>query len=130
MARRRRDYATIPMPELRLYHSAKKCAKFLGKHGIDFNPIEGTDADTWTFYDSGSYAVVYFPKKSERDYWDDMGLLAHEATHIMLWALSRIGEEDAGEEEMAYVTQAIASWLCKAHFEWKERRIAKKSATM
>lgn len=114
------------MPELRLYHSRKKCGKFLKGHGIDFDPIETADAQTWTFSDgTGSHAVVLYDADTEREYWQDMGMLAHESTHIMLAAFGMIGETEPAEEEMCYVVQAIASWLCEAHFEWKDRQLRK-----
>ena len=114
------------MPELRLYHSRRKCGKFLKRHGIEFEPIETADAQTWTFSDdTGSYAVVLFDGGIEREYWEDMGMLAHEATHVMLAAFGMIGETEPAEEEMCYVVQAIVSSLCAAHFEWKDRQLRK-----
>ena len=112
------------MPELRLYHSRRKCSKFLKKHGIGFEPIETADAQTWTFSDdTGSYAVVLFEGGIEREYWEDMGMLAHEATHVMLAAFGMIGETEPAEEEMCYVVQAVTTILCEAHFSWKERHM-------
>lgn len=119
-----RDIPTLPMPELRLYHSPKKCAKFLKRHGVPFEPSECADAQTWTFEDDGeSYAAVLFNHGLDMDYWDDMGMLAHEATHVALYALRSIGDEEPADEEMCYVVQAVTTWLCEAHFRWKERRL-------
>lgn len=112
------------MPELRLYHSPRKCARFLKRHDIPFEPSQESDAQTWTFYDGGvSYAVVLYQSGIAYDYWEDMGMLSHEATHIALYALGSIGEDEPAEEEMCYVVQAITTWLCKAHFRWKEKRV-------
>lgn len=123
--RRKCDFSVLPMPELRLYHSRKKCEKFLARHQIPFNPIDGDDAQTWTFRDGGMpYAVVLYDGDIQYDYWEDMGMLAHEATHIALFAFGDIGESEPAEEEMCYTVQAISKWLCKAHFKWKEKRIA------
>ena len=125
--RYRCDFPTLPMPELRLYHSRKKCERFLKRHGISFEPIESANAQTWTFTDDGiQYAVVLYEASEGLDYWADMGMLAHEATHVMLYALGSICEEEPAEEEMCYVVQAITTWLCKAHFRWKEKRLDKK----
>ena len=119
-----RDFAVLPMPELRLYHSRRKCEKFLGGHGVPFDPIETADAQTWTFRDKWqSYAVVLYDTDGERSFCQDMGLLAHEATHAALFALGEIGETEPAEEEMCYVVQAISTWLCEAHFKWKERKL-------
>lgn len=119
-----RDVPTLPMPEVRLYHSRRKCERFLGRHGVPFEPSECADAQTWTFEDGGrSYAVVLFDCDPSIDYWDDMGMLAHEATHVALYALRSIGDDEPAEEEMCYVVQAVTSWLCEAHFSWKERRL-------
>lgn len=123
--RRNRDFPTLPMPELRLYHSQRKCERFLKRHGIPFEPIEGADAQTWTFADeSGSYAVVLYDADPMQSYGNDIGMLAHEATHVMLYALGSIGEAEPSEEEMCYVTQAVTQWLCEAHFSWKEKKIS------
>lgn len=118
------NFSTLPMPEVRLYHSRKKCRKFLERHRLQFEPIDGADAQTWTFRDDGvPYAVVLYDCDTKYDYWEDMGMLAHEATHIALFAFGDIGEGEPAEEEMCYVIQAITTWLCKAHFKWKEKRI-------
>lgn len=122
--RHRPNFTTLPMPELRLYHSPKKCAKFLKKHGIPFEPIDGADAETWAFSDeTGSHAVVLYDADPQADYGNDIGMLAHEATHVMLYALGSIGEDEPAEEEMCYVTQAVTQWLCESHFGWKERHL-------
>lgn len=119
-----RDFPTLPMPELRLYHSRKKCAKFLKRHGIPFEPIETADAQTWTFHDrKGSYAVVLMDSDTAHEYWEDMGMIAHEATHIALFAFGDIGEEEPAEEETCYLVQAVTTRLCEAHFRWKERHL-------
>lgn len=117
------DFPTIPMPELRLYHSRKKARRFLEGHGVPFEPAESMDAQTWMFCDgTGDYAVVLFGAGDAYEPWEDAGMLAHEATHVMLYALGRIGEEEPAEEEMCYLVQAVTRWLLKAHMQWRARR--------
>ena len=112
------------MPELRLYHSRRKARRFIERHGVEFKCIDGADAQTWFFADdTGRYAVVLMDAGTGREYWEDMGIIAHEATHIMRFALSDIGEEEPGEEEMCYAVQAVAMRLCEGHFAWKERKM-------
>lgn len=118
------DFPVLPMPELRLYHSRKKCERFLKKHGIPFEPNEGADAQTWTFSDGKTYAVVLYDADLMQGYCNDIGMLAHEAMHITFYALDSIGENEPSEEVTCYMEQVIVQWLCEAHFAWKERQFS------
>lgn len=117
------DATVIPLPEIRLYHSRRKCAKFLRRIGIRFDPDDIADAQTWVFDKDGNcYAVVLMETGTETDDCWDIGVLAHEATHVMLYTLESIGEKEPAEEEMCYITQCVTQVLAKAHFSWKSKK--------
>lgn len=128
--RTKSNVPTLPVPELRLYHSKRKCERFLAKHGIKFEPIESTDAQTWMFTDDeGPHAVVLYEPDLHCDYCADIGMLSHEATHIALFALDYIGEDIPAEEETCYMVQAVTTALCEMHFRWKEKRLIQSDMT-
>lgn len=114
------------MPEVRLYHSVRKCAKFARRLGIEFTMFDNCDAQTWMFDDGkGGCAVVYYGGDEKTDRISDISMLAHEATHIALYAFDAIHDERPSEEALCYTVQAITGILCAMHFKWKEKRSAK-----
>ena len=112
--------ATLPMPKLRLFHSRKKAAKYMRRHGEDTEPLPMADAQTW-MNDARYEAVVLF-ESSSGDMTNDAALMAHEATHIALWALDTIGEDKPAEEELCYIVEAVTLALCDMHSEWYDRK--------
>lgn len=116
--RSRCDFHTLPLPEIRLYHSRKKVCRYLERQGISPEAIPNADAQTWMTTDEFK-AVVLFGDWTG-DTATDAAMLAHEATHIMLYVMESIGENEPAEEEMCYVTQAITLALCDMHFRWLE----------
>lgn len=114
------DFPSLPMPEIRLYHSREKARKFLARQGIPPETIPNSDAQTWLKED-GSTAVVLYSNWMG-DAAKDAAMLAHEATHIMLYSMDSIGEHEPAEEEMCYVVQAITLALCDMHFRWMGKR--------
>ena len=121
------DFSTLPMPEIRLYHNAEKALKYLGKSGMTEESLPYADAQTWLTVD-GRRAVVLFSKPTG-DTATDAAMMAHEATHIALFALDAIGEEEPAEEELCYVVQAITLALCEMHFKWAKKHGRIKSAS-
>ena len=118
------ECSILPTPNIRMFHSAKRCRRFLEKRGVPFNPMAMADAQTWMFDSDGEdYAVVLFNCALDSHYVRDVSLLAHEATHIALHTFDAIGEENPADEEFCYMIQAITETLAKAHFRWKERRL-------
>lgn len=105
----------FPMPELRLYHSRKKCLKALDRLGCVTEPIE-TDAQMWLV---GEVAVVLV--EGEADWHAEAALLCHEATHVADEWLRALGEDDPGDEERAYMVQCVADPLFRAHEKWMRK---------
>lgn len=114
------DFSSLPMPEIRLYHSREKARKVLERQGIPPETIPNADAQTWLKED-GSMAVVLYSNWTG-DVAKDAAMLAHEATHIMLYAMESIGEYEPAEEEMCYVVQAVTLALFDMHLRWMDKR--------
>ena len=117
-------YARLPTLYVRLVHSKKKLRRALRHLGMN---DEATDADATTFYKEGDATFIVYMNKNalHHDATEDIGLLAHEATHVAQGYFRAIGEEFPSDEFYAYTVQAVTQELCLSHFEWKKRRIAK-----
>lgn len=115
------------MPEIRLYHDTGKALRYLAKSGVTEEAMPYSDAQTWLTAD-GRKAVVLFGKPTG-DTATDAALMAHEATHIALFALDAVGEDEPAEEELCYVVQAITLALCEMHFKWQQKRDRIKAAS-
>ena len=103
----------FPMPELRLYHSRKKCARALGELNC-VTDFKETDAQMWLV---DGVAVVLI--EGNADWHAEAALLAHEAVHVADEWLAALGEDSPGAEERAYMVQCIAEPLFRAHEKWK-----------
>jgi len=103
----------FPMPELRLYHSRKKCLKALDRLKCVTKPME-SDAQMWLV---GDVAVVLI--ENESDWHAEAALLCHEAVHVADEWLKALGEDRPGDEERAFMVQCIAEPLFRAHEKWK-----------
>ena len=106
----------FPMPELRLYHSRRKCAKALDKLGCATSFMDA-DAQMWLV---GGVAVVLMEGKS--DWHAEAALLCHEAVHVADEWLESLGEDSPGREERAFMVQCVAEPLFRAHEKWKRER--------
>ncbi len=115
------DYT--PSLELCLVHSKKKAQEALRKLGMNDELIPG---EATTFYKEGDNTfIVYIDKASlHHDATEDIGLLAHEATHVAQGYFRAIGEEEPSDEFQAYMIQAVTQELCNRHFKWKKKRLA------
>lgn len=115
------------MPEIRLYHKTEKALRYLEKSGATEEALPYVDAQTWLTVD-GRRAVVLFSRPTG-DMATDAAMMAHEATHIALFALDSIGEDEPAEEEMCYAVQAVTLALCKMHFKWAKKHGRIKAAS-
>lgn len=106
------------LPDVRLYHSTKKALRHMRKRGINVEPIEGADAQTWM---NGNEVVVVMRYRG--NLIGEYALLVHEAVHIVrLYYADTLMEEHAGEEVYAYATQAVAGQLMWAHRKWRRKK--------
>lgn len=115
----------LPELHIRLTHSFKKYRKVVRKHDPEWDaPAERADAET-TFIDDEGAILVYMKPSIDHTAAQDAALLAHEAVHAALFYLSMIGEEEPGEEEIAYMVENVTQYLVAEHFKWKKRKIEK-----
>lgn len=106
------ECCAFPMPELRLYHSRKKCAKALDELKC-VTYFKESDAQTWLV---GETAVVLI--EGESDWHAEAALLCHEAVHVADEWLEALGEDSPGKEERAFMVQCMAEPLFRAHEKW------------
>lgn len=105
------------VPDVHLFHDKGKCKKFLeGKMHVK---AKFYDTDGQMFYDNGS-AVVLMEHKGRPE--TELSLLVHEAYHAAVAHMEWLGEDEAGEETMAYLIQSISHGLFVAHRKWKRRK--------
>lgn len=106
----------LMMPDVHLFHDRSKCERFLAK--IHVKPTMFLDASGQMFYHDGT-AVVLMEHVGKPE--TEMALLVHEAYHATVAHMEWLGEDEAGEETMAYLLQTITSGLFKAHGKWKRK---------
>ena len=106
----------LMVPDVRLFHDRKRCKRFLeGKMHVR---AKFYDADGQMFYDSGR-AVILMEHKGKPE--TELSLLVHEAYHAAIAHMEWLGEDEAGEETMAYLMQTITNGLFAAHRRWKKK---------
>lgn len=101
-------------PDVHLFHSRNKCEKYLKGHFA--GECELFDTEGQMVYGDG-VAVVLMEHRGRPE--TELSLLVHEAYHAAVAHMDFLGEDDAGEETMAYLIQTIANGLFKAHERWK-----------
>ena len=105
------------VPDVHLFHDRDRCKRFLeGKMHVKADFL---DADGQMFYYSGT-AVIMMEHKGKPE--TELSLLVHEAYHAAIAHMGWLGEDEAGEETMAYLMQTITNGLFKAHRKWKKRK--------
>lgn len=111
------NHANPFIPELHLFHSRKKYAKFVERHDGDCS--EMSDAAGQMTYMDGMAAILI---DCDEDWHSEAALLVHEAYHAAVAHFIALGETEPGEEVMAYAIQVISGSLFYAHDEWKQGR--------
>lgn len=107
----------LTCPQVRLFHDRAKCKRFL-KNKLRVK-AKFFDTSGQMFYHDG-YAVVLMEHEGRAE--TELSLLVHEAYHAAVAHMEWIGENEAGEETMAYLVQTIANGLFVAHNRWKSKR--------
>lgn len=117
------EAVTMPAMNVSLYHSRNKLSRDLRRHGIELDLSMSCEAQTITTeLDGITASFVLMELSDDSPLWVQLGLLAHEATHVAVHYLSGIGEEEPGEEELAYAVQAAAGCLFDMHLTWLRKR--------
>ena len=101
-------------PQVYLFHSRKRCKRFLKRHFA--GKCKLFDAEGQMIYDSG-VAVILMEHTGQPE--TELSLLVHEGYHAAVAHMEWLGEDEAGEETMAYLIQTITNGLFVAHFKWK-----------
>ena len=104
------------VPNVHLFHSRKKCRKFLKRNGWKKVKFYGTGAQM--MYSDGMAVILM---EHEGDPIGEASLLVHECYHAAYHHMDWMGEDDYGEESMAYLIQTIAHGVLSAHGAWKAK---------
>lgn len=111
------------LPKVWLYHDRDKCARRLRRMGL-CNETADVPAQTW-YHDGRAVVLMAYDGLAEfgedgREVED--ALLVHEAYHVVYRHVTQyMGEDEAGEETMAYGVQVVAQHLMTAHHGWRGR---------
>ena len=105
-------------PELHLFHSRKRCARYLRRLGWDAGFLD-TDAQTWCGWCSdGLYRAVVL-MEADSSWHAEAALLAHEAVHVAEAVTRELRIDD--EEARAYMVQSASYELFCGHERWKRK---------
>lgn len=106
------------IPEMRLFHNRENCIAWCEKHLSEVPEIKD-DAHAQACIVDG-IGIVLIEAETD-DVMLEYGLLCHEAYHIVCMNLEELGEEEAGEEIMAYMVQITATALMMCHRKWRKK---------
>lgn len=104
-------------PEVRLFHSRKKFKRYYKKR-YGKKPELGDTEGQMTYVGGKALVLMTYVGSEE----SELGLLAHEAYHAAVAHMTFLGEDEAGEETMAYLIQSISHGLFVAHRKWRGRK--------
>jgi hypothetical protein len=104
------------MPELHLFHSRKKFDRFC-KSTFGGNVDDFGSEGQMTYCDGVAAILMTY----SGDDTTELTLLVHEAYYAAVHHMDYLGEDNAGEEIMAYLVQSIAHALFVAHGKWKAK---------
>ncbi len=114
--------SALPMPpvEASLWHDRAALLGALGDRGVGIRLSDGSHAQTFNelLPDGRCISFVLMEAVEGTSLSDQLSLLAHEAVHIAYRYMECIGEEEPGEETMAYVVEAVVSILAEQHIAW------------
>lgn len=114
----------LMMPEIHLFHSRKKFDRFCRKNFGGKVKNYGTEGQMT--YCDGIVAVLMTYVGNDTS---ELTLLVHESYHAAVHHMEYLGEDNAGEEVMAYLVQSIAHALFVAHGKWRRKKGMVKSKT-
>jgi hypothetical protein len=107
----------LMMPEVRLFHSRKKFVRYYKRHYGEKPELFDTEGQM-TYRDGEALVLMTYVGRED----SELGLLVHEAYHAAVAHMALLGEDEAGEETMAYLIQSISHGLFDAHRRWKGRK--------
>jgi len=102
---------SVDNTELKLFYSVDEANKFLKAYGKA--PIEGNPSGcVWSKLVDNEFLVVYI--NPERRGLRLQATVAHEAVHAAVALFKEIGEDDPGEETMAYAVGNLYKLIAEA----------------
>lgn len=120
------EASTMPHMHVTLYHDRDKLSRDLRSRGIEMDFSASGNAQTFTLDIDGTDIAFVLLDPCDWPLWEQLALLAHEATHVAVRYFEGIGEEEPGDEELAYAVQAAAGCLFDMHLEWLDKQKGKK----
>lgn len=113
----------LPPIEVSLWHDREKLKKRLAERDVEIELRKDCDGQTFTVdTGDGDIHFVLVEGIEKHELYDQLALLAHEATHVASRHFSSIGEEEPAEEEWAYAIEAVCSALFDMHLAWVKGR--------
>lgn len=107
----------LMLPKVRLFHSRRGFKRYYKKEYGEKPELFDTEGQMT--YRDGEVLVLMTYIGNEAS---ELSLLVHEAYHAAVAHMEMLGEDDAGEETMAYLIQTISNGLFVAHEKWKRKR--------
>lgn len=108
----------LMMPEVRLFHSRKGFKRYYKREYHEKPKMYDTEGQM--HYRNGEALILMTYVGEDAT---ESALLVHEAYHAAVAHMTLLGEDQPGEETMAYLIQSIAHGLLKAHKRWKKKRV-------
>ena len=110
----------LPDLPLRLVHSKREARKVALKLK-DTKAADAIEEASGRFPKTGMPLFLVCLDTDEQDERKIHALFAHEAVHVALAYFESFGEDEPGEEEMAYTVQAVTDVLIEDHEEWRKK---------
>lgn len=104
--------------ELHLYHRRERVLRLARRLGTTVSILDGACAQTNGFENGPEVICFVLLSADVRDPDQLAGLMAHEAVHAARFVLDHFGEDDPGEETVAYTVQDITCELLRMHRRW------------
>lgn len=89
------------------------------EYGVDISVLPGAIAQaSWIDSDGDSFGVVYVPASMKVNYSRAQtdAMITHEAVHIALDYFNDIGEDEPGDEQIAYAIQYITQHILNVFY--------------
>ena len=105
----------LPAIYLRYFHTRDEARAELTEACIELPLAEGSPAQTAFLEAEDGRPAAIVVVEPERYDAATVGLIAHEATHVVSQYLRWLGETDPGDEMLAYLIQSVTSYLIEHH---------------
>lgn len=104
----------LPALYVTYYHTREELQAALADEGIEIALVDSPAQTHWVEADDGRPAAIVLIEPERYDA-ATVGLIAHEAVHVVQTYLRWLGEVHPGDETQAYLVQAVMAYLIEAH---------------